>query len=667
MKKICFILMTLVVAGLLCPSADALAWNEHYTALQQHMVRAIGERTNKVLAGLSSLEGWQAQRGEIKAKLEHAFGFDREWPTEPPSVEITGTTERDGFTVENLVIESAPGVYLTANLYLPGNSANEPCPVIVYESGHWSNPTFGNKSRFKPHGAWFASRGIAVLIMDSIELGELTVTHHGFYFNQWYDLVSRGYSPLTVEIFNARRAIDYLITRSDIDPQRIGATGISGGGVTTFFLAALDERIAAAAPVSGVCSALGHVADRLAVLHCDCMYPMNSYGLTYVEMGALTAPRPLLMCNAESDILFPMPYFNQLYKGMKEVYKLYGAGDKIGTATVPGIHADSEEIRLPVYRFYMSLFLGRDEKITEHGAVDTSFSDNSLIAMSGGFPTDERLTRIHEEFMPRAAMTPLKLSDADRSCKLDHLRGRLSERVFNFFPAESSAPQPQWGQEYVSLGRRYRQVQFEGWAGIMISALYSLPEKVVADTRLPAVVAIRSNEPSLWNDVREKVEDYHWGERAVLTVELLDTRGRAIDDSLRHQMRRQATIIGRSFDGMRVYELLRSLDLLRSFDEVDSDRITIIGKKALGINGLYACLLDSQGTSKTAIVSPVASHTEGPFYLGVLRVTDIPEVISLMGERVRVVGQTPLALDLYMERANPGLRWKFRSLAEVLQ
>ncbi len=667
MKSFCLILATLVTAAFLLPTADAYAWNEHYTALQEHMVRATAGRTEQVLDGLTSLESWQGQRQQIKAKLEHAFGFDREWPAQPPAAKISGTIERDKFTVENLVIETAPGVYVTANLYLPASSANKPSPVIIYQSGHWANPTFGNKTRFKPHGAWFASRGIAVLIMDSIELGELTVTHHGFYHNRWYDLISRGYSPLAVEIFNARRAIDYLVTRADIDPNRIGATGISGGGVTTFFLAATDERVAAAAPVSGVCSALGHVEDRLAVLHCDCMYPMNSYGLTYIEMGALAAPRPMLMCNAESDILFPMPYFNQLYEGMKEVYKLYGAGDKIGTATVPGVHADSEPIRLPVYQFYMNLFLGRNEKISEHGAVDTSFTDNSLIAMPEGFPLDERLTRIHEEFMPRAAMTPQALSETERSSRLEELRGRLGDRVFNYLPTDQQSPQPQWGEEYISLGRRHRQVQFEGWDGIMISADYSVPQNLPAGAKLPSILAIRSDEPSLWADVREKIEDYHWGERAVLTVELLDTRSRAIDDSLRHQMRRQATIIGRSFDGMRVHELLRSLEFLRSFEEVDPGRITIIGKKTLGINGLYACLLDPQGTSNAVIVSPPSSHTEGPFYLGVLRETDIPQVVSLMGPRVKVIGRTPLALEMYMDRANPGQRWKFRSLSEVLQ
>ncbi|MBW7997859.1 MAG: hypothetical protein FVQ81_15080 [Candidatus Glassbacteria bacterium] len=658
--------MTSFAALMLSTAVPVEAWNEHYTALQHHMERATAARTQDALAGLSSLESWEKTRKEIQAKLEHVMGFDRTWPAEPPPVTVTNTINREQFTVECLVAETAPGVYVTANLYLPV-SGQKPCPVIVYQSGHSTNPPWGNKTRFKHHGAWFASRGIAVLIMDTIEMGELNVTHHGLYYNRWYHLISRGYSPLAVEVYNARRMIDYLLTRAEIDPDRIGATGISGGGVTTFFLTALDQRVAAGAPVSGVCSSSGHIEDRLAVLHCDCMYPMNSYGLTYIEMGALAAPRPMLLCNAESDPLFPMPYFSQLADGMRQVYELYGAGDKIGTATVPGGHADSERIRLPVYEFYLRLFLGRDVKVTEHGAVDTSFSVSELQAMRDGFPLNERLTRIHEEFMPRAVAVPQKMSINERNDKLEQLAVRLGERVFGYFPSNERAPAPSWGEERVLWGRRIREVTFEGWDGIRISGQYSLPAQIENGTKLPAVLVIKNGEDiSSWLRTLEKQEGYDWGDRAVLVVELLNIGYRAVDDSLEHQMRRQATIIGRSFDGMRVYEIIRSLDLLRSLDEVDNSRLTVSGRGALGVNGVYAALLAGGEPVKAVVESPPASHTQGPYYLGILRETDIPEVLSLMGPRLKVIGEVDAGLENYLLHAGAGDRWRRTTLQEVL-
>ena len=89
--------------------------------------------------------------------------------------------------------------------------------------------------------------------MDNIEMGEVEFTHHGVYSNAWFHWYSRGFSPLAVELLNARRAVDYLAARPDLDRKRIGATGRSGGGMTTFFLAALDERIKASAPVPERC------------------------------------------------------------------------------------------------------------------------------------------------------------------------------------------------------------------------------------------------------------------------------------------------------------------------------------------------------------------------------------------------------------------------------
>lgn len=644
---------------------SAKAWNEHYTALQRHMERATATRTEQAFAGLDSPQDWWERRAKIKAHLEYVMGYDRIWPEKPPQVKITNTIRRPEFTVECVVAETAPGIYITANLYLPAGG-EKPCPVIIYQSGHWPNPPWGNKTVFKTHGAWFASRGIAILIMDSIELGELRVTHHGLTHHRWYDLISRGYSPLAVEVFNARRMIDYLVTRGDIDPARIGATGISGGGVTTFFLAAVDERVAAGAPVSGVCSSFGQIEGRMTWMHCDCMYTMNSYGLTYAEVGAIAAPRHMLLCNAESDRLFPMPYFNQLAGEMSKVYRLLGAGDKISTATVPGRHADSEEIRLSVYEFFMRLFMGKDLHLTQHGSVDTSFADKQLLCMRNGFPLDERLTRIHQKFMPRAKLIPKQLNESRRELRLAELTSRLRERVFGYFPQNDHAPTPEWGEKFKLWGRRVCEVSFESWDGIRIIGWYSLPEHTDNDTKLPAILVINRGEmigylPPL------QPEGYDWGERAVLAVTLLDSGVRAIDDSLAHQMKRQATIIGRSFDGMRVYELLRSIQLLRSLPGVNPSDVTVVGKGVLGIDGLYSALLSPGPPVKSVVESPTASHIDGPYFLGILRETDIPEVISLLRPQVRIIGETPRGIETFMQETHQEEKWHFRNLAEAIQ
>jgi dienelactone hydrolase len=175
---------------------------------------------------------------------------------------------------------------------------------------------------------------------------------------------------LAVELMNASRAIDYLASRADLDSQRIGATGRSGGGMATFYLAALDERIAASAPVSGTFSTAGWVKQRLTFAHCDCQYPVNSYGLTYSEIGAMTAPRKQLLVNADADRGFPMDAFNEMADKMQEIYRLYQAGQNLRTAVTHGGHSDTEEIRLPVFSFFLKEFLGVNQPLAAEGPVD---------------------------------------------------------------------------------------------------------------------------------------------------------------------------------------------------------------------------------------------------------------------------------------------------------
>lgn len=112
----------------------------------------------------------------------------------------------------------------------------------------------------------------------------------------------------------------------------------------------------------------------------------------------------------------------------------------------------------------------------------------------------------------------------------------------------------------------------------------------------------------------------------------------------------QAMVAGTTLDAMAVYEVLRCLEFLRSREEIDPERITILGKGAVGINGLYAALLDGK-VERVVLESPTASHRDAPIYLNVLRYTDIPEVVGLLGEKVRLLGEIPLAVRLAVEQS----------------
>lgn len=635
--------------------------NAEMQALQAHFEKVARARFDTMFTGVKTVQQWEARKKEYRDQLYRMLWHEMEWPDRPPPVQVTHTSGNDKFTVENLVIETMPGIFSTCNLYIP-RKGTRPFPVILYQCGHV------NKNVYKRHGTWFSSHGIAVLMMDNIEMGEMEFTHHGLYSHAWWHWYSRGFSPLAVELLNARRVIDYLVTRDDLDSSRIGATGISGGGMTTFFLPALDERVAAGAPVSGELSTKGWIEQQLSRVHCDCQFPVNSYGLYYSQVGAMTAPQPQLMCNSDADRGFPMDAFGELYDKMGEIYSLYGAEAALDTAIAPGGHADSEPIRLPVYEFFLNLFRGIDTTITEEGPLDTLRAEE-LVCFRDGFPIDERFTRIDEALLPAWQFSPSAIRiPEDRKSEIVR---QLRAEPFRYFPGQPAGLAPSLEEIRRVRGRDVRDVSFNSFSDLRVKGIYSLPPDAPEGAKMPAVLLIdhRRGIPVWGNE--QLLEANRWGRRAVLVATTLDKGSRALENNLRsyndndpvHHMKRQAMVAGTTLDAMAVYEVLRSLEFLRTQPEVDPDRITIVGKGEVGINGLYAALLDGN-VERVVLESPTASHRDAPIYLNVLRYTDIPEVVALMGDRVRLFGEIPPAVGIAAESSGAGIG---KSLADCLR
>src|SRR5688572_26232040 len=236
--------MSLFLCTLLLAQEGAA--NRHQLVLK-YLKATAAEISSQSLTQIKSLETWKEQRLVLRRQLLYMLGLDPLPKRTPLNAQITGKINRPQYTIEKIVFQSLPGLYVTGNFYLPTRQQN-PLPTILYVCGHSPHP-LGAKSQYQDRAIWFASNGYACLVLDTLEFGEVAGIHHGIHDLNMFHWLSLGYTPAGTEVWNAIRALDYLETRPEVNRRQIGMTGISGGGAVTWYTAAVDERVQAAAPV----------------------------------------------------------------------------------------------------------------------------------------------------------------------------------------------------------------------------------------------------------------------------------------------------------------------------------------------------------------------------------------------------------------------------------
>jgi hypothetical protein len=355
---------------------------------------------------------------------------------------ITGKLDHEEFTVEKLQFQALPGLYCTANLFLPKNSP-QPAPTILYECGHWRLVTngisYGNKAAavYQGDGAWFARNGYVCLVLDTVLAGEVQGIHTGTRDQGLWWWNSRGYTPAGVEAWFGIRALDYLSTRPEVDTNRFGITGHSGGGAYSWAVTALDDRIKVAAPLAGMADLHAHVVEGIMDSHCDCNFPINYYRWDFPQIAALAAPRPLLIGGTDRDGLFNLENTLRIHDKVRRLYQLHKATDKLGLILAPGGHDETPELQLAVLRWFNRHLKGEEKPIEM--AVKKFFTPEQLRVFAE-LPTDAINTNIDtfvHSLSPDPALRKRRPTPGRRPALRD-LRNwpLLRDKVFAGWPAD---------------------------------------------------------------------------------------------------------------------------------------------------------------------------------------------------------------------------------------
>ncbi len=357
--------------------------------------RTLGERS---LADVRTLDDWNKTKLTARKQLFEMLGLDPLLPKTDLKATVTGTLDHPDFTVEKLHYQSRPGLYVTANVYVP-KKLSAPAPAILYVCGHavvkTDGVSYGNKVGYQHWGAWFARNGYVCMVVDTVQLGELEGIHHGTYKEGFWWWNSRGYSSAAAEAWNCIRALDYLQSRKDVDGERIGVTGRSGGGAYSWWIAALDERIKAACPTAGIVDLQSHVVDGCVEGHCDCMFMVNTYRWDYAQVAALMAPRPLLIVNTDKDTIFPLDGVVRLHERVRGIYDLHNAPEKLGLILGEGPHKDTQELQVPVMRWFNKWLKHNEAPVPNY--AEKLFTPQQLKVFEK-LPADEITTKCYESF-----------------------------------------------------------------------------------------------------------------------------------------------------------------------------------------------------------------------------------------------------------------------------
>jgi dienelactone hydrolase len=643
-------------------------------------------------AFLDNVEDWPRAQADLRRQLFEMLGLQPLPARSDLKAEVTGQTERDGVVVENIVFQSRPGLYVTANFYRP-KSQDGPLPTILYVCGHGGAKidgiSYGNKTTYQHHGTWFAKNGYTCLTIDTLQLGEIEGKHHGTHnLGRWW-WNSRGYTPAGVEAWNGIRALDYLETRPEVDKTKFGVTGRSGGGAYTLWIAALDERIQVAAPVAGITSMHNHVVDGVIEGHCDCMFMVNTYRWDFPLVTALIAPRPLMILNTDKDPIFPLEGVVDVYRKTRKAYEAMGAGAKLGLAFYEGPHKDTQPLRVPAFHWFERHFKGIDIGAEIADATAPKIFETTELKALEAIPGNERNTFIDEYFTRRADERPSPPeSPSDWEAEKSLLLSRLTSRVFRGWPA---------AEEDLKLSEEYRgekdgiafaKWRFDSQAGVPLPLYFAHPAGTApADLDLVVLNALDEGgwesllatyggafpeafagadlpeaDTGAYEDERKMHGSQKWG-MLYLAPRGIGPTAWTSDEKERTHIRRRFALLGQTLDGMRVWDIRRGIRALRAIDGGERPQLWIQASGTMAGNALYASIFE-EGVHRLDLHGLPTSHQpDGPELLNVLRFADIPQIAAIAGGRsqLRLYTDDPEEWG-YLEEVAKRLEWPEKQL-----
>ena len=341
--------------------------------------------TDFPLKHFASLEAWEDYKSKLRDRLRFSLGLMPGQEFLPIHAQRFDRREFSDYITEKVLFESMPGLYLTGCLYWPKGTAGK-IPMILNPHGHWNDGRFemSEITRIPQRCVNFALHGMASFSFDMIGFGDSRQMDHHAYRGDELDLWNE--SLLSLQICNCLQALNFVWDLPEIDRSRIGSTGASGGGTQTFFLTALDDRVAASVPVNMISTTFQG--------SCVCEYATNLHiGISNIEIAAMMAPRPMLLAGSSGDWTYDLPTVTHPY--LREIYALYGAQENVEYYFRDSVHGYQTDAQEAAYRWFAARFM--NEALDDEAAREKPIEEGTLKAIrifgEGGREDLPKLTR----------------------------------------------------------------------------------------------------------------------------------------------------------------------------------------------------------------------------------------------------------------------------------
>ncbi|SIO22824.1 PKD domain-containing protein [Singulisphaera sp. GP187] len=614
-----------------------------YRALERQAHELL-EARRKTVAGLQTPEAVRQRQTEIRAKFLEALG---DLPEKTPlNARVVATDPRDGYRVERLVYESRPGHHVTGVLYLP--TTDSPVPGVLVPCGHSQNGKAGDT--YQRICISLAKNGMAALCYDPIGQGERlqllddqgkaailgSTTEHTM---AGIGSLLVGRSLASYRIWDGIRSLDYLASRPEVDPKRLGCTGNSGGGTLTAYLMALDDRIAVAAP-SCYLTSLDRLFSTIGPQDAEQnITGQVAFGMDHGDYAILRAPKPTLFSVGTRDF-FDIQGSWDTFREVKLVYGRLGFGERVDLFESDEPHGFTKPRREAATRWLRRWLLKIDDapvesdfaiatdaqlQCTETGQVLSSFHGKSVFDLN--IEHADELARRREQSQAKQ----------DKATRLAQVRRRIGLR-----DSITPADREERGEALKRSGYTIRKLVFTTEPGIKVPALLLIPEKTGEGKRLTVVVG---------DDKRESLALGHQSEPLAKSgnpVLIVGLRGmgetapstKSGPFGVDSKEAFLAINLGRPLLGQRVGDLLSVIGAVAAEYQ---DGIALIGQGTAGPIALHATALeprinalslDSAITSWSDIVrTPITRDQLSNTVPGALVDYDLPDLAALVAPR----------------------------------